>query len=270
MNVRRCSQVLVSSLLLVAASPAFADDLRDLCTDRPGLGTPPCIVDRGHLIVETNLVDWTRETDAAMRTDTVTFGNLLFRYGLTDTLEVEMSWDGYGIARTRDRLTGMKDRSDGAGDMTLGLRQNLRNPDGSGFSFALAPYVTLPTGSGDFTAGDWGAGLVVPISFELNKTVSLALTPELDAAVDEDGNGRHFAFGSVIGLSVKLSEQLTAVLELSALRDQDPIDPSTTALAGFAFSWQPTSDLEFDVGVVKGLNSESPDVEIYAGASKRF
>lgn len=263
-------RLLAALVLVLATSPAAADGLRDLCTDRPGLGTPACIVDRGHLIVETGLVDWTHTSDPTTRTDTVTFTNPLFRYGLTDTLEAEIGWDGYGLSRTRDKITGAKDRSDGAGDMTLALRQNLRNPDGSGFSLALAPFVTLPTGSDGFTAGDWGAGLIVPISFELNKTWSLALTPEIDAAVDEDGSGRHFAFGSVVGLSVKLSEQLTAIMELAAFRDEDPVDPSTTALASLALSWQPTDDLEFDVGLVKGLNSESPDIRLYTGASKRF
>src|SRR5262249_7615693 len=50
-------------LALASSAPAAADGLRDLCTDRPGLGTPPCIVDRGHLIVETGIADWTHTSD---------------------------------------------------------------------------------------------------------------------------------------------------------------------------------------------------------------
>lgn len=193
--------VLLAAIAL-APAPGAAEDLRDFCPDRPGLGTPTCIVDRGHVVVEAGLADWTHDPDASATADTVLLGEVLVRYGLTGTLEVQIGWDGYGIARTRDRRAGVLERSDGGGDMTLAVRQSLRNPDGSGFSLALMPYVTAPTGSGAFSAGDWGTGLIVPVSWDLGGGVSLALTPEVDAAVDGDGDGRHLAYSSVIGLGV--------------------------------------------------------------------
>lgn len=266
-----CSAI-VMSLVLTAlpAVPVLADDLRDLCPDRPGLGTPTCTIDRGHAMVETGLADWTRDSGQGTRTDTATFGETLIRYGLTDTLEMHIGWDGYSTVRQQDRVARPTEHIDGGGDMTLALRQNLRNPDGSGFSYAVMPYVTLPTGADGIGAGDWSAGLIAPVSYELRKGLTVALTPEIDAAADSDGDGRHLGFGSVIGLGVSLTDKIAMTLETSLYRDQDPDGHSTIALAGLAFAWQPKDDLQFDIGAVAGLNSDCPDVEVYGGVARRF
>lgn len=264
--------VLGIAAAVVAYPPpsAQAGELRDFCPNRPGLGTPSCIIDKGHAAVEVGLVDWTTAHDAASREDTWTFGELTLRYGLTDTLEVDLSWDGYGMTRLKDRASGTTARDDGAGDMSLALRQNLLSPDGSGTSLSVMPYVTVPTGSDGFGAGDWGAGLIVPVSFEIGKGVSLAVSPEIDAAVNGDGNGRHLAFGSVVGLGFSVTDKLSATVEVSAMRDRDPAGATTVTLAGFSLAWKARDDLQFDAGVVAGLNGDSPDAEIYAGVARRF
>ncbi|MDQ8697234.1 transporter [Hyphomicrobium sp. LHD-15] len=270
MMFRSC-RVAVLGIALLLPIHASADELRDFCADRPGLGTPTCIVDRGHVVIETGLADWTGEFDRPTRTDTVVVGNLLVRYGLTDTLEAQIGWDGYNFQRMRDTRGGLfAERIDGAGDMTLALRQSLRNPDGSGFSVAVMPYTTAPTGSDVFSAGDWGAGVIVPISLDLGHGLSLGLSPEIDAAVDGDGDGRHTAYGSVVGLGITLGETVSAALETSVFRDEDPSGPTTIALVGLAFAWQPIENLQLDVGAVAGLNSGSPDAEVYAGIARRF
>lgn len=267
--MRTLSAVLTFSSLF-AASTAPAEELRSFCPDRPGLNTPTCVVDRGHWVIETSFVDWAHDEDAAQSTDTTALGASLIRYGLTDTLELRASWDGFGFSNTRDRLAHVSERTSGDGDLGLSLRQNFRNPDGSGFAFAAVPYLTLPTGSDGFTAGDWGAGLLVPVSFDLGGGVSFAMTPEIDAAVDADGNGRHVAFGSAIGLGISVTDSLSLAVETQIIRDDDPAGPTTTALAGLASSWMVRDDLQLDAGIVLGLNSESPDWELYSGVAKRF
>ncbi len=259
------------TLIILRGSGAFADDgLRDFCADRPGLGTPTCIVDRGHVVVEAGFADWTIERDATARSDSVVLGQVLIRYGLTDTLEVHVAWDGQGFGRVRARTAALSENFDGGGDATFAFRQSLRNPDGSGFSVAVMPYVTAATGSEAFSAGDWGSGVLMPMSLEVADGLSVGLTPHIDAAVDGDGDGRHLAYGSVIGLSVGLTDTISASLEFSLTRDEDPDGHGTEALAGLAVAWQPTDNLQFDVGVVAGLNSDSPDAELYMGIARRF
>jgi hypothetical protein len=86
---------------------------------------------------ELGLGDWSREQDTESRIDTVNFGDALLRIGLTGSMEAQLGWTAFGHVRTRDRVTGAVEKESGIGDMRVALRQNLRNPDGSGFSIAV-------------------------------------------------------------------------------------------------------------------------------------
>ena len=95
-------RILFAGLLI--ASPAMAEDkLRDLCAERPGLDTPACTVDPGHLQVEVGLGDWTLDKQPGSRTDTITAGDISARYGVGESTELRLGWTAYGHARTRDR-----------------------------------------------------------------------------------------------------------------------------------------------------------------------
>jgi hypothetical protein len=263
----------IFGLALLAATPAMAAEqsgLREFCADRPGLNTPACTVDKGHLQVELGLGDWTLDKQPDTRTDSWSFGDVALRYGIGDTTELRLGWTAYGHVREKDRATGAIDRTGGIGDVTIGVKQNLLHPDGNGFAVALLPYATLPSGHHDIGAGDWGAGLLVPISYDLSDTFTLEATPEVDAAVDEDGHGRHLAFGSAAGIQAKLSKQASVSLEVEAIRDRDPGEHSTQALAGLSFAYQPGDNLQLDVGATAGLNRNTPDMEVSFGISERF
>ncbi|WP_336974094.1 transporter [Sphingobium aromaticiconvertens] len=263
---------LLSAGLLLALLPAtaWAQGERDLCADRPGLGTPACTMEPGRVVLELGLGDWMRERDGSMQVDTIIAGDALARLGLTEHLEAQIGWTGYGYVRTRDRTTGMVDRTSGMGDVALALRRNLQNPNGSGVSIALMPCATLPVGGHAIGAGDWAAGLLAPVTVELNAGMGLELTPEVDAAVDEDGSGRHLAYGSVAGLTFDLFDSLSSAAEFSAFRDEDPSGHATQMLAGLSLGWQPSDDLQLDIGANLGLNHDSPDTQFYIGVAQRF
>lgn len=258
----------IAAAALAASTAAGAQELRDFCPDRPGLGTPPCTMDAGHADVEVGLADWTLERSAGERTDTLALGETLVRVGLTDHLEAQVGWTAFG--HVRERGPGGRSSDSGVGDVTVALRRNLANPDGSGFSVALMPYATLPTGNAVLGAGDWSAGLLVPVSYELPHGLQLGFTGQVEAAVDEDRRGRHLAYGGIVGMSADLSDKLSATAELSGVRDDDPSGHSTELLAGLSAGWMAREDLQLDVGANIGLNEAAPDVQLYAGISKRF
>ncbi len=247
-----------------------AQEEREFCADRPGIGAPPCTLEPGRVQVEMGLGDWTREKDATTRTDSVELGEALVRLGVTDNMEAQVGWTVFGHEREKDRLTGDVTKKSGVGDVTLAVRQNLRNPDGSGFSVAAMPYVTLPSGGSAIGAGDWGAGLLLPTSFDLGSGLSLETMGEVDAAVDEDRDGRHVAYGGVLGLGFDLGEAVSVMVEASVMRDRDPAGHVTESLSGLSLAWQPSDDMQFDIGLNVGLNRNSPDSEIYLGISRRF
>jgi len=260
------------TLLLGASAvvPANAQELRDLCPSRPGLGTPPCIVDNGHVLAEVALGDWTREKDEATRSDTLLAGDVLLRYGVDAQSEVQLGWTAYGRQRDKDRSKRLVDRSSGIGDVTLAYKRSLSRPVGSGLSTAIQPFVTIPAGGAAIGAGDWSAGLILPVSAEILQGVSLQLSPEIDAAVDEDRDGRHLAYGTVIGIGVDVSDSINAALELSAFRDEDPSGHGTEMLLAGSLAWQPSDAWQIDAGSAFGMNAYSPDARLYIGVARRF
>lgn len=256
---------------MLSAAPAWAqDDGPRFCPTRPSLGESACTTEPGHVHVEVSAIDWTLEKDSEARTDTILAGDFQLRVGVTPTSEVQIGWSPYGHVRTRDGASGEIDRTGRAGDVVIGYRQNLRNPDGSGLSFGVEPRVIVPVGRTPVGAGTWGAALVVPVTYDLTDTLNLALTNEVDAAPDEDGHGRHFALNEVLGLGYDLSDKVTAVAELQVERDDDPADRQTRAFAAGSLAWQPRHGLQLDVLVGAGLNRDADDLRILTGGAIGF
>ena len=258
----------LAAALLVPAAAHADDQDRDYCPARPGLGTPACTMAPGRVSVETSLADWTLDTQGGDRTDTVSIGDTLVRIGITDRVEAQIGWTPLGIVR--ERAGNVIDRATRAGDATVGLKANLRNPDGSGLSIAVQPFVTLPVGRTPVGAGDWGAGLVVPITYDLSKSVNLEITPEVDAAVDGNGRGRHLAYSAVVGFGVALDHRLTLTIENQIVRDDDTSGHTTQDLASVSLAFMARKNLQLDFGAVAGLDRNAPDVELYTGISRRF
>jgi hypothetical protein len=261
--------------LLLLAVPAHAEDapasaLRDYCPDRPGMNTPPCTIDPGRVSAEMSFLDWTRQNDPDARTDTLLAGDLALRLGVATHAELRLAWTPWGHVRTRDKATGQVTTQSGTGDVTLGIKRNLVSPSGDGFSLALLPSVTLPTGGAAIGAGDWAAGLQAPTSFPLAGPVSFAVTPEIDAAVDGDRHGRHLAYGSAAGFSITATKALAFAIEADVMRDEDPAGASTSAAAGIAADYKLGDNVQIDLAGEFGLNHATPGLRIYTGIARRF
>ncbi|USU08362.1 transporter [Sphingomonadaceae bacterium OTU29MARTA1] len=256
-------------LLALMASPALAQQ-RDLCPERPGLDTPACIVDRGRVMVETGVVDWTLDRQPDNRADTILLGDTLVRVGVTDVLEARIGWTPYGHERIRDRQTGAIDRAGQTGDVSLGVKASLLHPDGSGFAVAALPFVTVPTGGSRIGEGVVGAGFLLPVTYELSDTIQLDATPEIDAQPDEGRLGRHLRYSTAGGATFKLGQTVSLAAEGQVIRDDDPDGRTTQALAALSIGWQPRDDWQFDVFGIAGLNHDAPDLELSAGISRRF
>ena len=257
---------LLALLPLLLAVPAAAQD-RPFCADRPGLNTPPCTLEPGVVQPEIGLGDLTRDRTGDIRTDTLTLAFPVVRAGLTNSLEAQVGWAAFGRVTTRG--ADGRSRQSSTGDVLLSLRRNLLNPDGSGTSVALMGTVVLPTGGNAIGQGTTSFRLLAPISTGLPGGFGLAATPEVDAAPDADGDGRHVAFGSVVGLSHPVGP-FGVTAELSVFRDRDPFGHTTQSLAALSAAWQPADDWQLDLGSAFGLNRDTADSRVYFGVVRRF
>lgn len=189
----------------------------------------------------------------------------MLRFGIGSRTELRAAITAFG--RTSIRGAGS---DEGIGDLTLGVRHSLANPDGSGTSVAIQGYVTLPTGSGPLTAGEWSFGAALPMSFELTPTISFAATPQIAAAADADGDGRHVAFGSSAGFGFSITDRLSVGIDTAIIQDDDPAGSTTQATSGLSFAFQVSENVQLDAGAVAGLNRDTADIELYAGVVTRF
>lgn len=264
--------VVVLGLSLTSAAHARDRVLRDFCADRPGKGTPPCILDPGHIQTEMSLVDFVRDRSPRVLSNTILIGDLFIRAGLTDATELRIGWTPFGIFQMRDLATSGVMHNSGVGDVMLGFRTNLKSPDGSGVSIAVQPSVSLAVGGSAIGAGAWGVSLVVPMSFQLKSAIQFALTPEVDAAPNADGSGRHVRYGGVVGVGIPMTSTIAAGVELAAFRNDDPLGHVSNATADVTLAWTPKANpaFQFDAGAYVGLNDHTPEVEIVLGVAKRF
>jgi hypothetical protein len=267
-------------LLLPAAASALApmaahaqsqggDPIR-FCPQRPSLGASGCTTLPRQVQIEMSSLDWERDDDGDTRTDTVLAGDIVARFGVGPATELQLGWTALGGVRTRDKAGGAVTHQRGVGDVTLGVRQSLSHPDGKGLSTALQPYVTLPAGGRAIGAGDWSAGVVVPVAYEIDDKWSVDFTGQLAAQADQDRHGRHFDASGVMGLGYALTDALTAVAEFSVERDEDPSGATTQMLGAASLAWQTGPHSQLDVLAVAGLNRDAPDVRLVLGGAVAF
>ena len=267
--------LLIAAVLLTSASAAVAadapspDGLRPLCADRPGKATPPCILDAGHTQLEVGLVDFSTTHDAGERDDTYNIGGFELRHGLTRRTEVELAWTPLIVER--DKGPGGSLHSTGVGDLTLGMRAAITNPDTDGLMVSVEPFVTAPTATQGLGAGGWTGGVLLPMSAPLPDGASATVTPQLQVARNSDGGGTHVAWSGAAGVSEPVGSGSLGV-ELWGEVDDDPAGSIKQASVDFTAAWTPPKapNLQLDGGVNAGLNHATPQVEAYVGVSRRF
>lgn len=255
---------LAAILLSLVATMAAAADLRDFCAERPGKATPPCILDAGHLQLETGLADAVFARGRAGHEDLYALGASELRFGLTRRTEVEAGWSPLIVDHVRSQ-----GRTTGVGDAVFGLRTALTDPDAEGAAAALQGFVTAPTATHGLGAGGWTGGLRLPLAVPLGPDLDLGATPEADLVRDADGHGAHLALQGAVGLGHTFGA-LTAGAELWGQMDDDPAHREWQASFDLTGALMLGRDVQLDAGANLGLNHVTPDVEVYAGVARRF
>ena len=258
--------------LVLVAAPAHAADDSPICADRPSKSTGECTVPAGRWQVETGLIDWSRDESDGIRTDSTALGSTLLKLGISGNADVELGLTPYEISRVHG--PGGTDRHSGFGDVSARIKYRLTAAD-TDFQAALDPFVKIPTAGHNFGNGKVEGGLVVPLSLSLGRSgIVLSLDPEIDWLADGDGDGDgdgyHPATVQVFNVGASLTKQLSISGELWGAWDWDhagtvrqySVDGSVAYLLG--------ESVQLDGGANFGLNRNTPDVELYAGLSKRF
>lgn len=247
---------------LLAATAAQAET-PPICTDRPTKANAVCTVPAGAWQLETAIGDWLQVDSGGTRIDTLSLASSLLKLGLTDRSDLQL-----GIVPYVRVSTGGDDVS-GVGDVTLRYKRRLAGGDAP-VQLAIIPFVKLPSAKAGIGNGKVEGGLALPISFVLAGPLTVTLGPEVDMLADADGHGRHPAIVQLVNVSAQIAPRLSLVGELWANWNFDPASIVRQASADVASAYAVTETLQVDAGANVGLTRDTPDVEIYAGISKRF
>jgi hypothetical protein len=263
----RTHWILLAVLALAAAhaKPARADEgQKAICADRPTKGTSPCTVDPGHWQIESDAADYTHDRSGGVTTDVGVIASTNVKSGVTDRLDLELN-----LTPLQTQSVGGQGSASGIGDTVV--RAKIALAQGVN-AVSLLPFVKLPSASHPLGNGAVEGGLVVPIALTLPAGLTLTLNPEVDALKDSAGQGRHAAYVMAAGLSRALSATFTGSVELWGSQNQEPAGRVSQASFDLGLAWIPAKDqtLQLDGGLNLGLNSATPDAQVYVGVSHRF
>jgi hypothetical protein len=244
--------------------------LRGLCTDRPTKSTGPCTVDAGHWQIELDAYDITWDRTDGVRTRTTVTANPTVKVGLTDSLDLEASY----AARVEVTTTAgpATTRAASGGDLFLRLKSNLVGNTGGSLAVAISPFIKLPTAGRQIGNGAVEGGVVAPVQLTLGNGLQILVDPELDLLENASGRGSHLNLVNLISVSRALSSTVTLSAEVWSNVNFDPVKTVTQSSLDLGVAWIPHAapSIQLDGGVNLGLNRSTPDVQVYAGVSRRF
>lgn len=239
-----------------------------LCTDRPTKATVACTVPAGSVQIETDAVNWTRQTMDGERQDTLLYTNPTIKLGVGTHTDVEVNLAPYETVHMRD-ADGRSSRLGGVGDLYLRVKQRL-TADDSKTQMSIVPYIKVPTARASIGGGAWEGGVIGAINVPLPAHFTLNLSPEVDVLGNGSGNGHHAAIEMLASLSHPVTKKIDAFVELWTDQDRDPTQPQHQYSVDLALAYQLAHQWEIDAGGNFGLNRETPAKQLYLGLSTRF
>lgn len=258
---------LMAVALLCCAAPAYA--AHPLVTDDTGTqGTG------GWQIECTTGFSSNSESDEGIRIkERENEAAVAVSYGLSEDIDIVAGLP-YLWYQVKENQLVTADES-GIGDMTVELKWRFCENEKNGFSLALKPGISLPTGDADrgLGAGRVTGGAVLIATKEFG-----ALTLHANAGyhrnayeLDEDAAAcnKHIWNASLAG-EYALSEKLRAVADigLETAEEKGSRTHPVFLIGGLIYSV--TEDFDFDLGIKSGLNDAEPDTAVLLGVAARF
>lgn len=192
-------------------SPVPRTQMRDMETDRPDVTESPYTVDAGHFQLETDLVRTIREISESKETHTLLINQVNLKIGLTNSTAVQIGYQTYGRQSEREFDSDSKTISDGHGDLTFRIKQNLIGNDEGNFALTLLPYVKFPTSRYEDSRIE--GGLIIPMQYKLPGEWNLGFQVEVDRLKDQDQETMHTEFLQTLTISHSIIKGLDGIAE---------------------------------------------------------
>jgi hypothetical protein len=198
----------IQKLTLVFASMVSVQGMAaDFSFDRPGDAFGTSITPVGHVAWEQSLpsVSYNETKIDGSKQRTINYAaDMLFRTGLTDSLELQLGFDG--PQWTDSTYRGKTTRSHGLGDVNIGLKQAIDLKDDK-LSMAVLARAQIATGNEPFTAHDD----IYTLGTSLNYKYSDGLDTGMSMYYSMQNS--NFAITAVPNISYKIAGKLSGFSE---------------------------------------------------------
>jgi len=251
------------ALAVALASPAVAQDVPPIVTDRPDQTESPFAVPRGSVQFEAGGLHELGSGDAGGRLTVV--GSILARIGVAAPVELRMGFAGW------ERATAEGSEATGFGDLNLGLKVVLREGEGLAPSVALLGTVLLPVGDAEFRAAGVDPVVRAALAHDLGGSFSLGYNVGAAWVTRENGDVESTRVDGLYSVSLgrALGSRFGAFLEAFGALAFSSDYPSSHALdGGVTFGMRPNVQLDAAVGV--GLTDEAPQWFVGVGMAVRI
>lgn len=236
---------------------------RELTTDRPDSTESPFTIEPGHVQVEMDFANYTRDRSAGTTITQWEAAPFNLRLGVAADLEVGIFVTPFQREDERPSA-GPGTRSHGLGDLVWRTKLNLFGNDGGSTALGVIADVKLPTASGGLGNGKFEAEFILPVAFALPGGWSAgAMT---GVALMHDGTSYQAVWGNTFTCGHELAADLAGFLEVTSSAGAGPHVASFNAGLTRRFG----RDLQLDAGVNLGLSRQAPDFLIFAGLARRF
>ena len=243
--------------------------MRELSPDRPDKTESPYTVDAGHYQLEMDFANYTGNDSGGATTRAWNIAPFNVKAGLLNNVDLQFVFDNYLNVRAKDDATGASATRSGVGDFSTRLKMNLWGDDGGQTAFALLPFVTFPTATGNLGDGGVEGGVIFPLAVKLPDGFDLGLETAVGCLRDEDDSNHHADFINSITLDHAVFGQLSGYLEFFS-------DVSTERHAGWVgtvdtgLEFLVTKNMQLDCGCNFGVTQAADNYNPFAGITVRF
>lgn len=246
--------------------------MREMSPDRPDRTEGPNTIDAGHLQLEIDFINLTRNRDTNDGANTKTWAYDIapvnIRVGLRNSLELSVVVETYKYSRTRDYDAGAREKKNGFGDITTSLKYNFWGNDGGQTALAVIPFVKIPANN-DLGNDSVEGGVIVPLVVDLGAGWSAGVMTEIDIISDEAGSGYHPEYVNSIVFGKSVTGKLGVYTELFTSKSaENGADWANTFDLGMTYGM--SENVVFDIGVNLGVTDAADDMNSFAGFSYRF
>ena len=213
--------------------------------DRPGEGMGTATTPVGQVAWEQGLptVNYTEETVAGLKVKTTTLNaEALLRTGLTDSLEVQLGWDG--PTWTEQRVAGRSTQDNGLGDVSLGLKKSIALPN-EDLSMALLAQVNFATGKGSVSQDNDSYLVASALSYQIEPGIQTGIHMQYEW---QDGD---WAIVAIPNLSYDLSDRWTGFSEWIYRKAEGQAYESRLN-SGIIYAW--SERLQFDASLAVNID----------------